>query len=178
MFYDNQNLADLDARAVRRQMGVVLQHSQVMPGDIFANIIGTTQLNIDDAWEAARFCGLEDDIKAMPMGMHTVISEGGNTLSGGQRQRILIARAIVQRPRILLFDEATSALDNPTQEIVTRSLNELRATRVVIAHRLTTIINADTILVMDKGRIVQSGSYKELIEQPGLFRDLATRQLL
>lgn len=178
VFYDNQNLADLDARAVRRQMGVVLQHSQVMPGDIFANIIGTTQFNIDDAWEAARFCGLEDDIKAMPMGMHTVISEGGNTLSGGQRQRILIARAIVQRPRILLFDEATSALDNPTQEIVTRSLNELRATRVVIAHRLTTIINADTILVMDKGRIVQSGSYKELIEQPGLFRDLATRQLL
>lgn len=178
VFYDNQNMADLDTRAVRRQMGVVLQHSQVMPGDIFSNIVGTTQLNIEDAWAAARFCGLEDDIRAMPMGMHTVISEGGNTLSGGQRQRILIARAIVQRPRILLFDEATSALDNPTQEIVTRSLNELRATRVVIAHRLSTIMNADHILVMDGGRVVQSGSYAQLMAQPGLFRELATRQLV
>jgi len=178
VFYDNQNLADLDTRAVRRQMGVVLQHSQVMPGDIFGNIVGTTQLNIDDAWAAARYCGLEDDIKAMPMGMHTVISEGGNTLSGGQRQRILIARAIVQRPRILLFDEATSALDNRTQEIVTRSLEQLRATRIVIAHRLTTIMNADRIIVLDKGRIVQSGSYPQLIAQPGLFQDLAKRQLI
>ncbi len=178
VFYDNQNLADLDTRAVRRQMGVVLQHSQVMPGDIFSNIVGTTQMNIDDAWEAARFCGLEEDIKAMPMGMHTVISEGGNTLSGGQRQRILIARAIVQRPRILLFDEATSALDNRTQEIVTRSLDRLRATRVVIAHRLTTIMSADRILVMDKGRVVQSGSYAQLVEQPGMFQDLAKRQLI
>ncbi|HVZ43766.1 MAG TPA: NHLP bacteriocin export ABC transporter permease/ATPase subunit [Ramlibacter sp.] len=178
VFYDNQNLADLDARAVRRQMGVVLQHSQVMPGDIFSNIVGTTQLGIDDAWAAARFCGLEDDIRAMPMGMHTVISESGTTLSGGQRQRILIARAIVQRPRILLFDEATSALDNPTQEIVTRSLNELRATRVVIAHRLTTIMSADLIVVMDAGRIVQSGNYGQLIGQPGLFQDLARRQLV
>ena len=178
VFYDNQNLADLDARAVRQQMGVVLQHSQVMPGDIFSNIVGTTRLTIEDAWAAARFCGLEDDINAMPMAMHTVISEGGNTLSGGQRQRILIARAIVQRPRLLLFDEATSALDNPTQEIVTRSLNELRATRVVIAHRLTTIMNAHTILVMDKGRIAQSGTYAELMAGSGLFRDLAKRQLV
>ena len=178
ILFDNQNLADLDARAVRRQMGVVLQHSQVMPGDVFSNIVGTTRLTIDDAWAAARSCGLEADIKAMPMGMHTVISEGGNTLSGGQRQRILIARALVQRPRILLFDEATSALDNTTQAVVTRSLAELRATRVVIAHRLTTIAQADLILVMDKGRIVQRGNYAELMGQPGVFRNLAGRQLV
>jgi NHLM bacteriocin system ABC transporter ATP-binding protein len=178
VFYDNQNIAGLDARAVRRQMGVVLQHSQVMTGDIFSNIVGSTLKNIDDAWEAARFCGLEEDIRAMPMGMHTVISEGGNTLSGGQRQRLLIARAIVQRPRILLFDEATSALDNRTQEMVTKSLDEMRATRVVIAHRLTTVMNANRILVLDQGRLVQSGTYKQLIDEPGIFQDLATRQLV
>jgi ABC-type bacteriocin/lantibiotic exporter with double-glycine peptidase domain len=137
IFFDNQNLDDLDLRAVRRQMGVVLQHSQLMPGDIFTNIVGASLLNIDDAWEAARFCGLEEDVKAMPMGMHTVLSEDGSTLSGGQRQHILTARAIVHRPRIIFFDEATSALDNRTQDIVTQSLNQLRATRIVIAHRLS-----------------------------------------
>jgi NHLM bacteriocin system ABC transporter ATP-binding protein len=178
IFFDNQNLADLDVRAVRRQMGVVLQHSQVMTGDLFGNIVGTNLLNIDDAWEAARHCGLEDDIKAMPMGMHTIISEGGNTLSGGQRQRILIARAIVQRPRILFFDEATSALDNRTQEIVTKSLDQLRATRVVIAHRLTTVMNADRIFVMDRGHIIQAGNYHQLMAEEGMFRELARRQLL
>jgi NHLM bacteriocin system ABC transporter ATP-binding protein len=178
IFFDNQNLDDVDLRAIRRQMGVVLQHSQLMPGDIYTNIVGTSMLNIDDAWEAARFCGLEEDINAMPMGMHTVLSEGGGTLSGGQRQRILIARAIVHRPRIIFFDEATSALDNRTQEIVTQSLNMLRATRIVIAHRLTTVMNADQIIVMDKGRIVQVGNYQTLIEVPGIFQDLALRQML
>jgi NHLM bacteriocin system ABC transporter ATP-binding protein len=178
IFFDNQNLKDLDLRAIRRQMGVVLQHSQLMPGDIYTNIVGTSTLNIDDAWEAARFCGLEEDINAMPMGMHTVLSEGGGTLSGGQRQRILIARAIVHRPRIIFFDEATSALDNRTQEIVTESLNMLRATRIVIAHRLTTVMNADQIIVMDKGQVVQIGDYQTLIEMPGIFQDLARRQTL
>jgi NHLM bacteriocin system ABC transporter ATP-binding protein len=178
LFFDNQNLDDLDLRAVRRQMGVVLQHSQLMPGDIFTNIVGTSLLNIDDAWEAARFCSLEEDIKAMPMGMHTVLSEDGGTLSGGQRQRILIARAIVHRPRIVFFDEATSALDNRSQEIVTQSLNRLRATRIVIAHRLSTVINADRIIVMDQGRIAQIGDYPTLIGVPGLFQDLARRQML
>ncbi|MBI5658865.1 MAG: NHLP bacteriocin export ABC transporter permease/ATPase subunit [Nitrosomonadales bacterium] len=178
IFFDNQNLDDLDLRAVRRQMGVVLQHSQLMPGDIFTNIVGTSLFNIDDAWEAARFCGLEDDIKAMPMGMHTMLSEDGGTLSGGQRQRILIARAIVHRPRIIFFDEATSALDNRTQDMVTQSLNQLRATRIVIAHRLSTVINADRIIVMDKGRIVQVGNYQALIGVPGIFQDLARRQML
>jgi ATP-binding cassette subfamily C protein len=178
IFFDNQNLDDLDLRAVRRQMGVVLQHSQLMPGDIFTNIVGTSLLNIDDAWEAARLCSLEEDIKAMPMGMHTMLSEDGGTLSGGQRQRILIARAIVHRPRIIFFDEATSALDNRSQEIVTQSLNQLRATRIVIAHRLSTVMNADRIIVMDRGRIAQVGDYKALIDVPGIFQDLAKRQML
>jgi len=121
--------------------------------------------------------GLDEDIKAMPMGMHTVVQAGGGGLSGGQRQRILIARAIVGRPRLLLFDEATSALDNRTQAIVSESLKKLKATRVVIAHRLSTILEADRIFVMSQGRIVQSGSYGELMREPGLFRELAERQL-
>lgn len=175
--YDGKELADLDPPALRRQMGVVLQSGQLMPGDIYSNIIGAHNLTLDDAWEAARRCGLDADIEAMPMGMHTVLGEGATTLSGGQRQRILIARAIVRRPRLLLFDEATSALDNRTQEIVSRSVERLKATRIVIAHRLSTIVNADRILVLDQGRVVQSGTYAELMEQPGLFRELASRQL-
>jgi ABC-type bacteriocin/lantibiotic exporter with double-glycine peptidase domain len=114
----------------------------------------------------------------MPMGLHTYLSDGGGGVSGGQRQRLMIARAIVGRPQILLFDEATSALDNNTQAIVSRSLESLQATRVVIAHRLSTIMQADRIYVLDKGSIVQSGTYHELIEQPGLFRELAKRQMI
>ena len=112
----------------------------------------------------------------MPMGMHTVITEGGGTLSGGQKQRLLIARALVTRPRILFFDEATSALDNRTQRIVSESLDRLHATRVVIAHRLSTIRNANRIFVLEKGHTVQSGTFEELMSQPGLFADLAARQ--
>jgi ATP-binding cassette subfamily C protein len=148
-----------------------------MTGDIFSNIIGSNTLTIDDAWEAAYMAGFDEDIKQMPMGMQTVISEGGGTLSGGQRQRLLIARALVTKPRIVFFDEATSALDNRTQEIVSRSLESLDATRVVIAHRLTTIQNADWIYVVERGKIVQSGNYNDLINQVGLFADLAKRQL-
>ena len=177
IYYDNQALSDLDIRAVRRQIGVVLQTSQLMPGSLYSNIVGSTLLTIDDAWEAARLCGLEEDIEAMPMGMHTVISEGSSTLSGGQRQRILIARAIVQRPRLLLLDEATSALDNRTQALVTRNLAALKTTRIVIGHRLSTVANADRILVLQDGRIVQNGSYAALIDQPGPFAELARRQL-
>jgi ABC-type bacteriocin/lantibiotic exporter with double-glycine peptidase domain len=133
-------------------------------------------LTIDDAWEAARLSGLDQDIKQMPMGMHTVITESGG-ISGGQRQRLMIARAIVSRPRILLFDEATSALDNQTQAIVTRSVESLKATRVVIAHRLSTVMHADKIIVLDQGKVVQSGPYADLIQQEGLFAELAKRQL-
>ncbi|NUQ29227.1 MAG: NHLP bacteriocin export ABC transporter permease/ATPase subunit [Acidobacteriaceae bacterium] len=175
--FDGLDLDDIDPQAVRRQMGVVLQNGRITDGDLFTNIIGSAPLSIEDAWEAARAAGLDKDIEAMPMGMHTIISEGGGGLSGGQRQRLLIARAIVHRPRILLFDEATSALDNQTQATVSRSLEQLNATRIVIAHRLSTILHADRIFVFDQGRIVQQGTYDELMTQEGLFRDLAQRQI-
>jgi len=178
IFYDGQDLAGLDVGGVRRQLGVVLQNGQLLQGDIFTNIVGSLPLTHDDAWEAARMCGLDQDIKNMPMGMHTVISEGGGGLSGGQKQRMLIARAIVHKPRILYFDEATSALDNRTQAIVSESLESLEATRVVIAHRLSTIVNADRIFVLDKGRVVQSGTFEQLMAVDGLFSDLAKRQIV
>jgi ATP-binding cassette subfamily C protein len=177
VYYDGHNLDEVDVGAVRRQLGVVLQGGRLMSGDIFTNIVGSTSLGLDDAWEAATACGLDQDIHAMPMGMHSLVSEGGGTLSGGQRQRLLIARAIVNKPRIIFFDEATSALDNASQATVSASMEKLRATRVVIAHRLSTIINADRIFVLDKGRIVQCGTYRQLIAQDGLFADLAKRQM-
>jgi len=178
IFYDGRDLAGLDLRAVRRQIGVVLQNGRVMAGSIFENIVGTAPLTQDDAWEAARGAGLEEDIKAMPMGMQTFIAEGAATLSGGQRQRLMIARAIVRKPRILLFDEATSALDNETQAIVSKSLAALNATRIVIAHRLSTIVKADRIFVIDGGRVVESGTYDELMALNGAFAALAKRQLV
>jgi ATP-binding cassette subfamily C protein len=177
IFYDGRELAGLDLQAVRRQIGVVLQHGRLMPGDIFSNIAGSSTLTLDDAWEAAALAGLDEDIRAMPMGMHTVVGETGSTFSGGQRQRLMIARAIVARPRILLFDEATSALDNRTQAIVSASLEQLQATRLVIAHRLSTIANADRIYVLEAGRIAQRGTYDELARQEGPFQELMRRQL-
>jgi NHLM bacteriocin system ABC transporter ATP-binding protein len=175
--YDGQEMASLDVQALRRQIGVVLQSGRLLSGDIFTNIVGSAAASVDEAWEAARMAGLAEDIEGMPMGMHTVVNDGGGTLSGGQRQRLLIARAIVNRPRILLFDEATSALDNRTQAIVSASLEKLRATRIVVAHRLSTIINASRIFVMERGRLVQSGSYAELMAQKGPFAELAKRQI-
>ena len=177
IFYDRQDLATLDIQKVRRQLGVVLQNGHVMAGTLLKNIVGTSRLTVDDAWEAARMVGFDEDIRNMPLGMYTVLSAGGPTLSGGQRQRLLLARSIVHRPRILFFDEATSALDNRTQAIVSESLDGIQATRVVIAHRLSTIINADRIVVIEKGRIVESGTYKELLEQGGVFAELARRQM-
>lgn len=178
IFYDGKDLAQLDLRAVRRQLGVVIQNAALMPGSIFENIIGSEPLTLDDAWEAARMAGLDQDIDAMPMGMHTMVAEGMGTLSGGQRQRLIIARALVRRPRILLFDEATSALDNRTQEIVSHSLERLHATRVVIAHRLSTIQHADRIYVIVGGRLVQQGSFAELLAVAGPFAALARRQMV
>jgi ATP-binding cassette subfamily C protein len=150
-----------------------------MAGSIYDNIVGagSATLTLDDAWEAARMAGCDEDIKAMPMGMHTVLPPGGGSLSGGQRQRVLIARAIVKKPRVLFFDEATSALDNKTQAIVSESIEKLQSTRIVIAHRLSTIMHADRIYVMDRGRIVQCGPYDELMTQEGLFAELAKRQI-
>jgi len=176
--YDGKDLGHLDVRAVRQQMGVVVQNARLLPGSIFQNIIGSSALlGLDDAWEAARIAGLADDIRAMPMGMQTFISEGGTAFSGGQRQRILIARAVAAKPNILLFDEATSALDNRTQASVTASLERLRATRIVIAHRLSTIRSADQIVVLQGGRVVQHGTYAELAGSAGPFAELARRQL-
>lgn len=178
IFYDGQNLNSLDLRAVRRQLGVVLQNSQLITGDLYSNIAGESRLTLEEAWAAAAAAGIDEDIRQMPMGMNTFVSAGAGTLSGGQRQRILIARAVAHRPRILLFDEATSALDNQTQAIVSRSLEQLEATRIVIAHRLTTILRADRIIVFDKGRIAQQGSYDQLMrDETGLFAELARRQL-
>ncbi len=177
IYYDRQDLATLDIQAVRRQTGVVLQNAKLMTGDIFQNIIGSSRLNMEDAWQAARMVALDEDIKQMPMGMFTVIMEGGGNFSGGQRQRLLIARAIATKPRILLFDEATSALDNVTQQQIGTSLASLQATRFVIAHRLSTIINADRIYVLVAGKVAQTGTYAELLKQPGPFADLIKRQL-
>jgi len=178
IYFDGQDLGSLSLHSVRRQIGVVLQTGKPMVGNILSNITGSSNLGLEAAWEAAEMAGLGDDIRAMPMGMHTVISEGAGTFSGGQKQRLLIARALIHRPRILLFDEATSALDNRTQEVVSRSLDRLQTTRIVIAHRLSTIQNADCIYVVDAGRVVESGPFDELMGGSGPFSRLAERQLV
>lgn len=176
--YDGQDLRHLDTDLVRRQIGVVLQNGKLFPGTLFENIIGNFDGTIEDAWEAARQAGIADDIRAMPMGMHTIVTEASAAFSGGQIQRMIIARALVGKPRILLFDEATSALDNVTQAIITQSVSQLAVTRIVIAHRLTTVRGADRIYVFDKGRIAQNGKYDDLIKAPGPFAEFAKRQLV
>lgn len=177
VLHDGQDLSGLDVHAVRRQLGVVLQSSRLMTGSIFENVAAGTPIGLGDALEALKKAGLEEDVSAWPMGVHTVVSEGGSNISGGQRQRLLIARALVRTPAVLLFDEATSALDNTSQAIVTRSLNALKVTRVVIAHRLTTIRQADRIYVIDAGRVVQQGTFAALMQEEGLFSRLMRRQL-
>lgn len=178
IFVDGKSLETIDVGLLRRQAGVVLQNSRLASGSIYDNICGGAQLSIDRAWEIARLAGLDVDIEAMPMGMQTIVSEGVNTLSGGQRQRLLIARALAHRPRLLLMDEATSALDNRSQAIVSGSISRLNLTRIVIAHRLSTVQSADRIVVLAGGKIVQTGSFAELMAQPGLFTDFAERQLI
>jgi NHLM bacteriocin system ABC transporter ATP-binding protein len=178
IFVDGKSLESIDIGLLRRQVGVVLQNSRLASGSIYDNICGGAQLSIDRAWEIARLAGLDGDIEAMPMGMQTIIAEGVNTLSGGQRQRLLIARALAHGPRLLLMDEATSALDNRTQAIVSDSISRLNLTRIVIAHRLSTVQSADRIVVLAGGKIVQTGTFTELLEQPGLFTDFAERQLI
>ncbi len=177
VYYDGQDLAGLDVISVRRQLGVVLQNGRVQQSSIFDNIACGALITLKEAWKAAEMAGLAEDIQQMPMGMHTVVSEGGSNLSGGQRQRLLIARALIGKPKIILMDEATSALDNRTQAVVTQSLETLSATRIVIAHRLSTIRHADRIYVLEAGGVVQAGSFAELIEQEGLFARLVARQL-
>ena len=179
VFYDRYDLNAVDPRSVRKQIGVVIQNGQLFQGDIYSNIIiSAPQLSMDEAWEAAEIAGIADDIREMPMGMYTIISEGQGGISGGQKQRLMIARAIAPKPNILIFDEATSALDNKTQKQVSDALDKLHCTRIVIAHRLSTIRNCDRILLMDQGMIIEQGSYDELIEKKGVFADLVARQRL
>ncbi|ROQ26633.1 NHLM bacteriocin system ABC transporter ATP-binding protein [Streptomyces sp. PanSC19] len=176
--YDGQDLAALDLAAVRRQCGVVLQNAQPFSGSVLDCIRGAGAYPLEDAWAAAAMAGLAEDIKAMPMGMHTMLSDGGGTVSGGQRQRLMIAQALIRRPRVLFFDEATSALDNEAQRIVIESTRALNATRVVIAHRLSTIMDADRVIALADGRVVQEGTPAELLaDTAGLFHELVRRQL-
>jgi NHLM bacteriocin system ABC transporter ATP-binding protein len=179
VLYDGKELRNLDLTAVRSQLGIVLQNHHVLAGDIFHNIVGTHPRTLADAWEAAELAGIKSEIEMLPMGMQTYIAEGGSTFSGGQLQRILIARALVNRPPILIFDEATSALDNVSQSLVSENIAAMHITRIVIAQRLSTIRNADRILVLEEGRIVQTGTFDELMEdKDGAFHALAARQLL
>ena len=179
VYYDGKDLAKLDLRSLRRHIGTVTQDGTLFQGDIYSNIvISAPQLSLDEAWEAAEIAGIADDIRAMPMGMQTVIAEGQGGISGGQKQRLMIARAIAPKPKILLFDEATSALDNKTQKKVSDALDGLKCTRIVIAHRLSTIRNCDRILVLSGGKIRESGTYDELIAQNGFFAELVERQRL
>jgi ATP-binding cassette subfamily C protein len=177
VFFDMNDMKDLDIRILRDQLGVVLQDGKIMQGTVLYNIIGTSTFTEDDAWEAARMAGCDKDIEKLENQMQTELPAGGGTLSGGQKQRIVIARALIKKPRILLFDEATSSLDNDTQQTVTTNVDKLDATRIVIAHRLSTIRGADRIFVLEQGEIVETGKYDELIEKKGWFYQLVKNQI-
>ncbi len=179
IFYGPYDVTKVDLRSLRQHVGVVMQDGRLFMGDIASNItISTPLATLDDAWEAAEIAGIADDIRKMPMGMQTIVTEGGGGVSGGQRQRIMIARAVCGRRRILMFDEATSALDNKTQKHVSDSLEALSCTRIVVAHRLSTVRHCDRIMVVDGGRIAEEGTYEELIAKKGLFAELVERQRL
>ena len=177
IFYDGKDMNSIDLKSLRRKIGVVMQEGKLFQGDLYSNItISAPWLTLDDAWEAAEMAGVADDIRRMPMGMNTLVTEGSGGISGGQRQRLMIARAIAPKPKILMFDEATSALDNITQKKVSESLDSLKCTRIVIAHRLSTIRNCDRIICLDGGHIIEDGTYDELIAKGGFFAELVERQ--
>ena len=179
IYYDGKDMKNLDMCSLRRKIGAVTQNGGLFQGDLYSNIvISAPDLTLKDAWEAAEIAGIADDIRAMPMGMQTMVSEGQGGISGGQRQRIMNARAIAPKPKLLFFDEATSALDNKTQKQVSEALDKMGCTRIVIAHRLSTIKNRDRILFLEGGKIAEDGTYDELIAKGGLFADLVERQRL
>jgi len=179
IYYDGKDINSIDLKSLRRKIGVVMQDGKLFQGDIFSNItISAPWLTLDEAWAAAEMAGIADDIRDMPMGMNTLITEGSGGISGGQRQRLLIARAVAPKPKILIFDEATSALDNITQKQVSEALDSLKCTRIVIAHRLSTIKHCDRILYLEDGKIKEDGTYEELIAKNGLFAELVNRQRL
>ena len=177
IFYGPYAVNKVDLRSLRQSIGVVMQDGKLFLGDIASNItISNPNATLDDAWEAAEIAGIADDIRKMPMGMQTMVTEGSGSISGGQRQRIMIARAVCGKRRILMLDEATSALDNITQKHVADSLEKLKCTRIVVAHRLSTVKHCDRILVVDGGCIAEEGTYDELIERDGIFAELVARQ--
>ena len=179
VYFDGKDISTVDLKSLRQKIGVVLQDGKLFSGDIYSNItISAPHLSMDEAWEAAELAGIAEDIRNMPMGMFTMISEGSGGVSGGQRQRLMIARAVAPKPRILMFDEATSALDNLTQKKVSESLDKLKCTRIVIAHRLSTIKQCDRIIALDKGKVVEDGKYEELIALNGFFAELVAKQRL
>lgn len=173
---DGQPLQGLNIESVRRQIGTVMQTNSLFSGTLIEAIAGGAIINEQEAWHAAEMAGLAEDIHNMPMGLQTMLSDGGLTLSGGQRQRVAIARALVRKPKILIFDEATSALDNRTQAIVSQSLDELKVTRLVIAHRLSTIRQANRIVVLEQGQVKEQGTYEELMRNKQFFSELVRRQ--
>ena len=179
IYYGPHDVSKVNLRSLRQHIGTVTQDGRLVMGDIFSNItIAAPGATLDDAWEAAVLAGIADDIEKMPMGMQTILTEGSGGISGGQRQRIMIARAVCGKRRILMLDEATSALDNKTQRHVYESLAKLKCTRIVVAHRLSTVKDCDRILVLDGGRIAEEGTYEQLIERNGLFAELVARQRL
>jgi ABC-type bacteriocin/lantibiotic exporter with double-glycine peptidase domain len=178
VYYDRYDMKTVDLKSLRKNIGCVIQNGKLITGSIRQNItVAAPWLSLDETWEAAEMAGVADDIRAMPMGMHTMISENGG-VSGGQRQRLLIARAIAPKPRILMLDEATSALDNITQKHVSESLDKLKCTRIVIAHRLSTIRQCDRVIMLENGKIAEEGTYDELSQKNGKFADLVERQRL
>ncbi len=178
IYYDNQDIDHLDKRELRKKMGVVLQDGKLLAGSIYENVTITSGIvSLDRVQQVLGQVGMKEEVNKMPMGIHTVVSEGGGNISGGQCQRLLIARAIINAPKVIYFDEATSALDNVNQALICESIDKIKATKVIIAHRLSTIINCDRILVLDQGRLVEDGNYHELMEKKGYFYDLAIRQV-
>jgi ABC-type bacteriocin/lantibiotic exporter with double-glycine peptidase domain len=177
VYFDGRDIRSLELKSLRKKIGTVMQDGKLFTGDIYSNIvISAPHLTMDDAWEAAELAGIADDIRDMPMGMHTLLSEGGGGISGGQRQRLMIARAVAPKPKLLMLDEATSALDNITQKQVSEALDRMRCTRIVIAHRLSTIKHADLILVMKDGRIAERGTHQELLDMGGIYSRLHATQ--
>lgn len=177
IYYDNKDFKQLNKKIIRRQMGVVLQNSTLMTGSIYENLVGYSKVDHSIIWEALKKVGMYDEIASLPMGLHTIIADGGGGFSGGQRQRLLVARALIGDPKILLFDEATSALDNISQKIITETLQHIKSTKIVIAHRLETIMGADYIYFLGNGNILQQGKPQELLIIDGPFRQFAEKQM-
>lgn len=179
IYYDHQDIEKIDLKSLRQRIGVVLQDGKLFQGDIFSNItISSLNATLEDAWKVCEEVGIANDIEQMPMGMNTLIAEGQQGISGGQKQRILIARALCQKPKILMFDEATSALDNISQKIVCDVLDQLKCTRIIVAHRLSTIKKCNRIIVLSKGKIIGDGTYDELLGNNAYFKELVNRQML